>query len=65
MAAHRVPGYGDLVAVYREKLGDQFRQLAGDVVEHVVMLGPLWRCGVQVEARPASKVVTFILFKYF
>jgi hypothetical protein len=51
-----IPGHVD-----REQLGDELGQLAGDVVEHVVVLRPLGRRGVQVEAGAAPEVVGLVL----
>ena len=48
---------GLLVRVDGEELGDDIRQLLGDVIEHLVVLSPLVCGSVQVEPGTASEIV--------
>ena len=60
MASHGVSRDGLLVGVDREQSGNHGGQLFGNVVVHLVVLGPLGSHGVAVETGAGTKVPAII-----
>merc|ERR1719265_39489 len=60
VTAHGVAHDRDLVGGHRKLCGQELWQLLHYVIIHLVILRPIWRCGIHIEACTRAKIVTIV-----